>query len=360
MAKIVTVYSSRRRLIRLIDMSFIRWWKISAGLARLGHEVDMATNEWRWLLRNTPESLAPNLRKVPLARVRWGDYDIVKTLFHSGFDTLCRYGGGSHPFIISKLGSVVGPKDMEGIYFYGERRRQLFETQRVIARTSTYVTVLSPSAGQLWRDCFGASDNILLLPGAADASIPPPGRDPYPDRERYRCIFSGNIYTRKVQPEANAVLVDKLNRLGRLLAAHDIRLYLLGPGDVRGLEREAVTYLGFCDYNKSWDYLHYAQVGVVVTGGGIMHNNESTKIYHYLRAGLPVVSEAGFPNDDVVHKSGLGFVVTNGDLALLADKVLEAATREWDREAAVNFILKHHTWDARVAVYDRIIRQNRS
>lgn len=357
MARIVTVYSAQRQSVRLIDMAFIRWWKISAGLARLGHEVDIATNEWRWLWRKTPEFLALNLRKVPLTGVRWGDYDVVKTLFHKGFDTLCRQGGGNHPFIISKLGSVVGPEDMAGILFYGPVRRRLFETQRAVARTSTYVTLLSAAAQQLWQDCFGASDNVLLVPGAADASIPPPGHDPYPDRECCRCIFSGNIYTRNVQPEANAVLVHKLNRLGRLLRARGIRLYLLGPGDVRRLDREAVTYLGVCDYNKSWNYLHYAQVGLVVTGGGMMHNNESTKIYHYLRAGLPVVSEAGFPNDAVVHESGLGFVVANGDTGLLADKVLEAATRDWDRETAVNFILQHHTWDARVAVYDRLIRQ---
>ncbi len=44
-----------------------------------------------------------------------------------------------------------------------------------------------------------------------------------------------------------------------------------------------------------------------------MHNNESTKIYHYLRARLPVVSESGFPTDHVVRESRCGVVVKSGD-----------------------------------------------
>jgi len=57
--------------------------------------------------------------------------------------------------------------------------------------------------------------------------------------------------------------------------------------------------MGAVSYERSWDYLHHADVGVLVAAGPFMHNNESTKIYHYLRVGLPVVSEAGFPNDPV-------------------------------------------------------------
>jgi hypothetical protein len=87
-----------------------------------------------------------------------------------------------------------------------------------------------------------------------------------------------------------------------------------------------------------------------------MHNNESTKIYHYLRAGLPVVSEAGFPNDDVVRQSRLGFVVENGRLDLMADRMLEAAQARWDRASAIRYILDHHTWRQRAEVYDRVLR----
>lgn len=189
-------------------------------------------------------------------------------------------------------------------------------------------------------------------------SRPPPGRDPYPQDGRIRCVFSGNLYRShsKSQPEAHREISSRLNRLGELLLAKGARLFVVGPGDRHDLDSRFVTYCGTVDHTASWDFLHFAHVGVVVAAGPFMHNNESTKIYYYLRAGLPVVSEAGFPNDDIVREARLGFVVENGNAEMMAEKVVEAAKTRWDREQAIRFILAHHTWDHRAEVYDRILR----
>ena len=359
MARIVTVYSDQRREFRPVDMSYVRWLKISEALARAGHEVDIATDEpaWSrgWWRRPVEIRLAPRLRRVPLARVRWRDYDVVKTLFHIGFETLERFGGTGHPFIVSKLGSVVAPEDRPGIYFYGERRARLAAVQARLSRTSHHVALLSEPARQLWRELYGGGDRLLLVPGAADRELPPPGPDPYPAGNGARCLFAGNVYAKGDQREANEVLVDKLNRLGALLGARGLRLFFLGPGDVSALDPRSVTALGTVTYEESWRYLQHADVGIVVAPGPFLHNNESTKIYHYLRAGLPVVSEAGFPNDHVVAESGLGFVAENGDMPAMAARIVEAASARWDRAAAVDYILRCHTWDVRAAVYDRLI-----
>ena len=154
------------------------------------------------------------------------------------------------------------------------------------------------------------------------------------------------------------MLCDKLNRLGRLLARKGMRVVFQGGGDTHRIDRTAVICVAPCDYERSWDSLHHADVGVVVTGGGRMHNNESTKIYHYLRAGLPTVVEEGFPNDDVVRESGLGFVVPNGDIEALSRQVLAAASHPWNRAAAVDYVLRRHTWDVRASVYDGVIRRH--
>ena len=355
MARIVTVYNTERRAAEQPDMSYIRWFRISQALARAGHEVDIATAEFRWRLRRPVVEMAPRLRRVPLGSVRWERYDIVKTLFHQGFRELERRGGADHPFIVSKLGSVVGPRDMEGIYFYGASRDALYRAQEAIARAARYVTVLTPEAGALWRECHGGGDRLLLVPGAVDAEIPPPGSDPYPEGGP-RYVFSGNLYDGRSQPEANRALIDKLNEIGRGIAAFGGRLYVVGPGDVSRLDRQAVTWLGAVPYRDSWDYLHHAHVGVLVAAGPFMHNNESTKIYHYLRAGLPVVSEAGFPNDWVLEESGLAHIVPNGDLQEFCERARQAATQDWDRESAVEYVLEKHTWDVRARVYDRLFR----
>lgn len=360
MARIVTVYTRERRGARMIDMSGIRWRKISEALARRGHEVDMATGEFRWRLRRRPIRVAERLRRVPLSRVDWEAYDVVKTLFHRGFRTLERYGGTGHGFVLSKLGSVVGPTEMEGIYFYGPRRAAMFDVQERIAASSRYVTLLTEPARALWRDCFGDRPPTLLVPGAVDRTIPPPGPDPFPASGRPRCLFAGNFYTadpRRSQPEAGATIADKLNRLGALLAARGARLFVVGPGEAGGLDPRHVAYLGVVSYEDSWSFLQHADVGILVSAGPFMHNNESTKLYHYLRAGLPIAAERGFPNDHLVREAELGFQVASGDLEGLALRALEAAEASWDREAAVRYILERHTWDDRAAVYDRLLRE---
>ena len=86
-------------------------------------------------------------------------------------------------------------------------------------------------------------------------------------------------------------------------------------------------------------------------------NNESSKIYHYLRAGLPVVTESGFPNGKLVEQARLGHVTTSGDLALMAERIADTVRADWDRRQAVDFILAHHTWDRRVEVYDDLINK---
>ncbi|MCB0296330.1 MAG: hypothetical protein KDG51_14085, partial [Calditrichaeota bacterium] len=112
MAKIAVIYNAWRKPLALIDMAYIRWIKIAEALARCGHQVDILTNEPRWLKwwnGKKPVQMAPNLQRKPIAKTDWSDYDVVKTLFTAGFETLEKYRGQNHPFIISKLGSVVGP-----------------------------------------------------------------------------------------------------------------------------------------------------------------------------------------------------------------------------------------------------------
>ena len=101
MSRIVTVYHSAAQEPDLaqgglvsLTMAYIRWLRMSEELARLGHAVDVAVADE--LADDRPEPLgfdAPCPRRVPLSRVRWADYDVVKTEYFKGFETLERFGG---------------------------------------------------------------------------------------------------------------------------------------------------------------------------------------------------------------------------------------------------------------------------
>lgn len=358
MAKIITVYTDRKHA--LVNMSYIRWHRMSAALAALGHEVDIAVGGPRWGAfgkERGPEVSGVNLRKVRLGSVRWSDYDVVKASYDEGFRLLESLGGARHPFIITRLGTVVGPGDIEGILFRGTERERIYAAQKAMSEKSRFIAVLNEAARGLWRECFGRDDNVVLAPGAADSSIPSPGKDPYPKRYPLRCLFAGNLFWKTYAPEANAAAVKKLNALGRLLSARGIRLFAMGTGDVKGLDADLVTHLGAVPYEDTWNYYQHAHAGIeLVKMGKFMHNNESSKIYHYLRAGLPVVSEDGIPNNNLVGESGLGFIAENGDLPGMAEKIEAAVLTDWNRGRAIRYIIDNHTWEKRAEVYDGLIR----
>lgn len=339
-----------------LEASFLRWFKISEALVARGHRVDIAVNAPGDFRRRFPVRAGRDLWEVPLGKVRWEDYDAVKTLFHVGFETLEKYGGASHPFIISKLGSVVDKEDRPGVYFYGEHRRRLYRIQERVSERARYVALLTRASRRLWVSRFGGARRTLLVPGAADRALPPPGGDPYPPGGRRRCLFAGGIYSTAYQPEAHAELAGKLNLLGRTLARRGIRLFAVGTGDASGLDPRGVTHAGPVPYERSWDYLRHADVGIVLALGRNPNHNESTKIYHYLRAGLPVVCESGFPNEGLITRVRLGFIVPNGDMEAMAARIEEAARARWDKRRAVRAILKGHTWDERAARYERALR----
>ena len=340
-------------------MSAIRWYRMSEALADHGHSVDIVHGRYKWRPWQPIRDLGPNLREVPLSRARWEDYDVVKTLFHRGFRTLSRYGGAGHPFVISKLGSVVGPEDRDGIYFFGAQREAGFRIQAEIQETSRFISLLTDPAMSLWRECHGDRGNLLLVPGAAEEQIPSPGEDPYPSAPGSRVLFAGNFYSaaRGSQAGAHRTLVQKLNTLGAWLRARGVRLYVIGPGDRASLDPSAVTHLGVIPYHRSWDYLRHADVGIVVSAGPFMHNNESTKVYHYLRVGLPTVSEAGFPNDHLIATTGHGFLVPPGDVDALGSAIQNALQQQWDPRDVIDHVLARHTWRRRAAVYDEVIRR---
>jgi hypothetical protein len=161
MARIVTVFSRSRRPLKLVEMSYIRWVKISEALARLGHEVHFAASAIRWWPGSHAVLPRHGVRVVSLGTVRSSHYDVVKTLFHEGFDTLADYGGANHPFLIAKLGSVVGREDMPGIYFYGRTRERLYLTQCAIEASARYARLRVRARRRRPRRTLGERHGVL-------------------------------------------------------------------------------------------------------------------------------------------------------------------------------------------------------
>ena len=349
--KIATVYISRPiKKFEAVTMDTVRWLKISEALAKLGYQVDMVTNEASQKIIQ----MAPNLRRVPYNKINWRDYQVVKTLFPEGFCSLEKAGGANHPFIISKT-TVVGRKNEPGVYFKGWTRWRLFSILRRINQKARYITILSQPSKKLWEKEFGIKKNILLVPTGVDKIIPPPKKNPYKKFKEKIVLFAGNIGNCQ-QRKVNLRWQNKLNSMGSLLKQKGIRLCFVGSGDMGKLDFNSVTYMGSVSNKFFWDYQYFADCGIVFAEGE-PQNFEMSKIYYYLRTGLPVVSESPIPNNNVILKANLGFIAPYDNDQKMTDLIEKAIYQKWNKKKAIDYILKNHTWDKRVEIYDQIIKK---
>jgi hypothetical protein len=337
----------------MASMDWIRFFRMSDALARLGHTVDIIVNR-----RPDPISVGRRLREVPFRRARWDRYDLIKTFFHTGFESLLAEGGGDHPFILSKLGSVVGREQTPGVHFFGRVREQLFETQTKISRRSRWVTVLTKASAELWTREHGTGPALLEVPTGVEVTIPPPGPNPYRSIGITGgvAIFAGNLYSRATQPEVNRIWQDRLNLLGHALRRRGLHLVAMGTGETDFLDPTAVIHVGPIDVSAFWDWQRYAGVGVVLAQGPIQ-DNESSKIYYYLRAGLPVVCERPVPNACLIEQTGHGRVVDHGDVEGLAEAAATLSAHPPPTDGLVEYIIENHSWDVRAAMYRPILAE---
>jgi len=350
--RIACVYRNNQRdEFKLANMADIRFYRMAEALARRGHDVDIIIN-----LRSAPTVREAGLREVPFSCVRWHDYDLIKTFFHRGFESLAAEHGSDHPFIVSKLGSVVGPTEGEGVYFFGEIRERLFRTQQALARRSRVVTVLTNRSAALWLREHGADNNLYMVPTGVDAEIPPPRSNPYLARGITEpvALFAGNLYLRQDQPEINLLWQDRLNRLGRALGTRGIRLVAMGTGETDYLDPEAVLHVGAVDAAEIWDWQRFAKVGLVLAQGQVQ-DNESSKIYYYLRTGLPVVCERPVPNRWLIEQTGLGALVDYQNDEALVDAALSMAFDPPQNHGVEQYTVENHSWDARAALYQPVV-----
>jgi len=333
------------------SMDYIRFVRMATALARRGHRVDVVVNRER-----TRPALAAPLPEVPFRDVRWHHYDVVKTFFHSGFETLCVEGGSDHPFIISKLGSVVGRGQTPGVHFYGSVREQLLRTQERIAERSRVVTVLTTPSAVLWRRTHGITSRLMEVPTGVDADLPPLGPNPYPALgvEEPVVLFAGNLYSLTDQPEVNRQWQARLNRIGRALRGAGLRLVALGPGVTDRLDPDAVLHAGAVPIQEFWDWQRHAAVGVVLAHGAAQ-DNESSKIYYYLRTALPVVCERPVPNAGLIAETGHGTLVDYGDVHALAGAAATLAAAPPPASGVSEYMVRQHSWDARAALYDPVL-----
>ncbi len=120
------------------------------------------------------------------------------------------------------------------------------------------------------------------------------------------------------------------------------------------LDPAAVTHVGRIAANDYWDWQYHAQVGIVLAQGPVQ-DNESSKIYYYLRTGLPTVCEESIPNKSLIEETGCGAIVPYGDIEAMAEAAAQVVAIPRSQNEVAEYMVREHSWDARAALYDQVL-----
>jgi len=336
-----------------VNMATLRWLRVSQALAGMGNTVDIIAN-----LGPESTGFGPGVRVVPFQDVRWDEYHVVKTLYQRGFDTLERHGGGGHPFILSSLATVVGEQDgAPGVQVLPRDRELLWAVQERIAAQSRAVSLRTPGNRALWLETHPGSGEALMVPTGVDRTIPTRQGNPFRSFREPVALYVGNLQ-RQIPGQLNEMWADRLHEVAAVLKRRGVRLCFVGPSKGVHLDSGLISDFGPVPHEAVWDYKRSATVGIALAEGRIQRN-ESSKIYNYLRAGLPVVSEEPIPNNTLLTELEMGVLVPYGDPVRLGEAVAAAAYGRWPRRAAAQRMTREHTWGHRVSVYRDLLAQAR-
>lgn len=321
----------------------IRLRAISSGLIRKGIETEVLAPV------DHDDVMEGSIPVRPLHHILKGHYDIIKTCYHFSIELIQDYEGP----IVSRIVRVVDARLPERDENWRER---LMRCQERISQRSSVLVLNNVENQRRWQLFYGHSLPVILVPTGCPALIPLPRKNPFDEKKR-KILFLGSI--------AAPRMMAMMNTLAARLE-HKAQIHLVGLNKLHWYGTEEK-----CDFHPSivqhgevlekdiWDYIYHADMGLALATGLHAFDNDLSKIWNYLRGGLPVLSEAPVLNNDMIRQSGLGKIFRFGDMEdLIANAIslLENPPTPERRNAAMEFMSTEHSWERRVETYEHLFK----
>jgi hypothetical protein len=338
MRRIALAYSANpTRPIQGMDM--IRWTAMGHRFRWLGYKVRLVTDRRRGVDR------LDRIHLTSADRIDWTECDAVKVCYQGSIDLVPQ----GHPHLIARMCRVV---DEEYPKRDDHRRADMLRQQDKIAELAAIVAFNDEVNAQRWRDRYGNRQQVLIVPTGCPERLPEEVHNPFPAGKRI-VLFMGSLTSHRF-PGA-------LNGLARRLrsATPDVEVHFLGKnslqhyaGESEPLDPAVVTVHEPVDEAATWSYVLNAHAGIGLAPSEQEFESELSKIYYYLRGGLPVVTESSVPNRSVLAETGHGRVAAFGDLDDLAHQTLAALALPARDERVMQHMIERHSWRARAQTYD--------
>lgn len=342
MRRIALAYSTNpARGIQGMDM--IRWVAMGHRFRRLGYKVKLVTDRRRGMDR------LDRLHLASTKRTDWTEFDAVKVCYQASIDIV-----EPHPHLIVRMCRVV---DEEFPRRDDHRRDEMLRQQQRISELAAIVAFNDDENAARWRRRYGSPNKILIVPTGCPEELPAVGDSPFPNDRRI-VLFTGSLTSHRFP--------GVLNALARRLRSErgDVEVHFVGKnslqhyaGESEPLDPAVVHIHDAVSEDETWRFVLNAHAGIALAPSEHAFESELSKIYYYLRGGLPVVTESSVPNRTVAEDLGLGAVAKYGDLDDLVGKTLVALSMTPRQPAIMQHMADRHSWRARARIYDEALQE---
>ncbi|MFC1834362.1 hypothetical protein ACFL2Q_06475 [Thermodesulfobacteriota bacterium] len=273
-------------------------------------------------------------------------YDLVKTSYHFSIELIGNYQGP----VVSRIVRVVDHELPERDEPF---RQRLMDCQGIIRQRSSALVLNNRENEARWRNLYGPEPRLVLVPNGCPAIIPASGGNPY-GRDEVPILFLGSVAAPRMVRILNEA-ADGLRDRARihLVGVNKARLY---GGDEDCLLNDLIVDHGEMPEYASWDYIRHARIGIALATGPHPFDNDVTKIFNYLRGGLPCLSEEPILNNELIHRTGHGVTFTHDCVDDLVRKALRLLDNPFTdhRRSVMDFMVQEHSWETRVQTYVKL------
>lgn len=276
-------------------------------------------------------------------------YDLVKTCYHDSLQLIGKYRGP----LVSRIVRVV---DEELPERDGAGRKRLLDCQHLIRQRAQAVIVNNVENQARWERQYGGDLPVAMIPTGCPAVLPPVRSNPY-EAGQAVILFLGSL----AAPRMVELLNDLARRLRGRCRVHWVgsnKTHLYGGGRECPLDSLVVDH-GALPEAATWDFIRHAQAGLALAAGPHPFDNDLSKIYSYLRGGLPVLAEERVANHHLLRRTHFGRIFAYGDGADMAARAIELLAHPpmSRRQTTMAFMVKEHAWERRVESFLDLCRR---
>lgn len=278
-----------------------------------------------------------------------GRYTVVKTCYHQSIKLVKDYAGP----VVSRIVRVVDkrlPLRDEAL------RHELLACQALIHERAQGIVFNNTLNLQRWRQFYGGPQEAEIIPTGCPSSIPRNTPNPF-QSNKPAALFLGSL--------AAPRMVHVLNYLAQQ-SRDDWEVHVIGANKTAlyGAQNElplheSIVRHGELPEPEVWQYIEHASVGLALATGPHPFDNDLSKMFHYLRGGLPVLSEDTVYTNYLLQETSYGEIAPFGNLEALRQGLQRLLRNPppGPKEAVMEYMARRHSWENRVDTLLSLLRR---